>query len=156
MARGPLSNAFPRRFLGCYQCSRRRISCDRTEPQCLKCTRTDLECSGLGTRYRWAKPVKLNTLKGATCRPTKRSAKGILRKQEHGQEKTSAPIKDLLLDFDSTSPSTNLCETTISDQCLPPTNIIVTNFESRVPFTVLPSCREDQWAIHFCQGNIPG
>lgn len=154
MAGGPLSNVCSRRFPGCYQCSRRRISCDRTEPQCLKCTRTHLECSGLGPRYRWAKPIKLNTLKGATCRPTKRSAKGISRKQKHGQEKTSPAIKDLLLDFDRMSPSTNLCESTISGQCLPPTNSIVTNVESRVPFTVVPSCREDQWAIHFCQGNI--
>lgn len=151
MARGPLSDAFPRPFLGCYQCSRRRISCDRTEPQCLKCTRTNLECSGLGTRYRWAKPVKLNTLKGATCRPTKRSAKGIFGKQKIGQEESSPSIKHLLLDFDGTAASTDLSENTTSDQCLPPANASVTNVECRVPFTVVPSCREDQWAIHFCQ-----
>ena len=38
---------------GCYECSRRRIDCDRRGPVCLKCERRGLECSGLGVRYRF-------------------------------------------------------------------------------------------------------
>lgn len=38
---------------GCYQCTKRRIFCDQTEPQCLKCAAKGLECSGNGLRYRF-------------------------------------------------------------------------------------------------------
>ncbi|OSS53837.1 hypothetical protein B5807_00029 [Epicoccum nigrum] len=41
---------------GCFQCSRRRIVCDRTEPSCLKCAKKGIECSGLG-RIRFAEGV---------------------------------------------------------------------------------------------------
>ncbi|KAF5662540.1 acriflavine sensitivity control acr-2 [Fusarium heterosporum] len=38
---------------GCYQCSRRRIDCDRKEPACGKCSSKGIKCSGLGLRYRF-------------------------------------------------------------------------------------------------------
>lgn len=38
---------------GCYECSRRRIDCDRQEPECFKCLSRALKCSGLGVRYRF-------------------------------------------------------------------------------------------------------
>ncbi|EEU38373.1 uncharacterized protein NECHADRAFT_58708, partial [Fusarium vanettenii 77-13-4] len=38
---------------GCYQCSRRRIDCDRQEPTCGKCASKGITCSGLGLRYRF-------------------------------------------------------------------------------------------------------
>ncbi|GKU21048.1 unnamed protein product [Fusarium langsethiae] len=38
---------------GCYQCSRRRIDCDRQEPECVKCITKGIKCSGLGLRYRF-------------------------------------------------------------------------------------------------------
>lgn len=38
---------------GCFQCTKRRIFCDQTEPQCLKCAAKGLECSGNGVRYRF-------------------------------------------------------------------------------------------------------
>lgn len=38
---------------GCYNCSQRRIICDRTEPRCLKCAKRGVECSGMGIRYRF-------------------------------------------------------------------------------------------------------
>jgi len=41
---------------GCFQCSRRRIVCDKTEPSCLKCAKKGIECSGLG-RIRFAEGV---------------------------------------------------------------------------------------------------
>jgi hypothetical protein len=40
---------------GCFQCSRRRIICDRNEP-CLKCIKKGIDCSGLG-RIRFAEGV---------------------------------------------------------------------------------------------------
>lgn len=41
------------RILGCYECSRRRIDCDREEPSCQKCRSKKIQCSGLGIRYRF-------------------------------------------------------------------------------------------------------
>ncbi|KAH8700294.1 hypothetical protein BGW36DRAFT_446821 [Talaromyces proteolyticus] len=38
---------------GCHECSRRRIDCDRGQPACQKCVSKGLECSGLGTIYRF-------------------------------------------------------------------------------------------------------
>lgn len=42
---------------GCYECSQRRIDCDRTEPVCSKCVGRGLQCSGLGVRYRFRSDV---------------------------------------------------------------------------------------------------
>ncbi|QMW26383.1 hypothetical protein AFCA_001773 [Aspergillus flavus] len=41
-------------IIGCYECSQRRINCDRAEPQCAKCVSRGLECSGLGIRLRFS------------------------------------------------------------------------------------------------------
>ncbi|KAJ5716934.1 hypothetical protein N7488_002580 [Penicillium malachiteum] len=41
---------------GCFQCSKRRIVCDRTEPTCNKCQKKGIECSGLG-RIRFSNGV---------------------------------------------------------------------------------------------------
>ncbi|KAI1394413.1 uncharacterized protein F4822DRAFT_388116, partial [Hypoxylon trugodes] len=39
---------------GCYECSQRRIHCDRGEPNCDKCVSRGLECSGItGKRHRF-------------------------------------------------------------------------------------------------------
>lgn len=38
---------------GCYQCSQRRIHCDRTQPSCGKCVSRGILCSGFGVRYRF-------------------------------------------------------------------------------------------------------
>lgn len=43
--------------IGCHECSKRRIHCDRTEPSCYKCTSRGLSCSGLGIRHRFNKGV---------------------------------------------------------------------------------------------------
>lgn len=32
---------------GCYECSQRRVNCDRGEPDCAKCVSKGLECSGI-------------------------------------------------------------------------------------------------------------
>ncbi|KAJ5721947.1 uncharacterized protein N7483_009881 [Penicillium malachiteum] len=41
---------------GCFQCSKRRIICDRAEPTCNKCRKKGIECSGLG-RIRFSNGV---------------------------------------------------------------------------------------------------
>ncbi|EDU44590.1 C6 zinc finger domain containing protein [Pyrenophora tritici-repentis Pt-1C-BFP] len=41
---------------GCFQCSRRRINCDKTEPSCGKCMKRGIECSGIN-RIRFAEGV---------------------------------------------------------------------------------------------------
>ncbi|KAL6708162.1 hypothetical protein ACN47E_003346 [Coniothyrium glycines] len=41
---------------GCFQCSRRRIICDKGEPSCNKCIKKGIECSGLN-RIRFATGV---------------------------------------------------------------------------------------------------
>lgn len=33
--------------IGCFQCSKRRITCDRAEPSCGKCIKKGIQCSGL-------------------------------------------------------------------------------------------------------------
>ncbi|KFH42154.1 Acriflavine sensitivity control protein acr-like protein [Hapsidospora chrysogenum ATCC 11550] len=38
---------------GCYECSQRRIDCDRTGPSCNKCSSRGLSCSGFGVKYRF-------------------------------------------------------------------------------------------------------
>lgn len=38
---------------GCYNCSQRRVSCDRATPQCQKCVNAGLPCPGLGPRIRF-------------------------------------------------------------------------------------------------------
>lgn len=38
---------------GCYECSQRRINCDRGEPECAKCVSKGFACSGIGPRYRF-------------------------------------------------------------------------------------------------------
>lgn len=40
-------------MLGCYECSQRRINCDRGEPECAKCISKGVACSGIGPRYRF-------------------------------------------------------------------------------------------------------
>ncbi|KAF4471072.1 acriflavine sensitivity control acr-2 [Fusarium albosuccineum] len=42
---------------GCYECSQRRVSCDRTEPHCQKCISKGLKCSGLDIRYRFTNGI---------------------------------------------------------------------------------------------------
>ena len=40
-------------MLGCYECSQRRINCDRGEPDCAKCVSKGFACSGIGPKYRF-------------------------------------------------------------------------------------------------------
>ncbi|KAB8271335.1 hypothetical protein BDV30DRAFT_149298 [Aspergillus minisclerotigenes] len=43
----------PVKNVGCYECSQRRIHCDRVQPCCGKCASRGIPCSGLGVRYRF-------------------------------------------------------------------------------------------------------
>ncbi|KAF7561537.1 hypothetical protein G7046_g2605 [Stylonectria norvegica] len=49
----PKKRSYVPKTKGCYECSQRRIHCDRTGPQCLKCASKGLKCSGLGIRHRF-------------------------------------------------------------------------------------------------------
>lgn len=51
-----LSASAAKKERGCFQCSRRRIICDKTEPSCLKCAKKGIDCSGLN-RIRFAEGV---------------------------------------------------------------------------------------------------
>ncbi|ETI21003.1 hypothetical protein G647_07346 [Cladophialophora carrionii CBS 160.54] len=42
---------------GCFECSQRRIDCDRTQPNCAKCVAKGINCSGLGPRYRFVDDI---------------------------------------------------------------------------------------------------
>lgn len=39
---------------GCYECCKRRLKCDKTEPECLKCLKKGISCSGQGLRCRFS------------------------------------------------------------------------------------------------------
>lgn len=41
-------------MVACFNCTKRRIKCDQTEPQCNKCLKKGLICTGYGIRYRFA------------------------------------------------------------------------------------------------------
>lgn len=60
----PSISGKPPKEKGCFQCSRRRIVCDRGEPTCEKCIKKGISCSGLG-RIRFADGVaRKGKLKG--------------------------------------------------------------------------------------------
>ncbi|KAG7405531.1 Acriflavine sensitivity control protein acr-2 [Fusarium oxysporum f. sp. rapae] len=42
---------------GCYECSQRRLNCDRGVPECQKCIKKGVKCSGLGIRHRFSDGV---------------------------------------------------------------------------------------------------
>jgi hypothetical protein len=70
---------------GCFQCSKRRIICDNTQPKCQKCQKKGLECSG-AARIRFSNAVALRgKLKGCTIPVMGEADSGIdpQPRQEH-------------------------------------------------------------------------
>ncbi|OTB00950.1 hypothetical protein M426DRAFT_225434 [Hypoxylon sp. CI-4A] len=54
MCRAKRARVYVPKAKGCYECSQRRISCDRRHPSCEKCVAKGLECSGIaGQRPRF-------------------------------------------------------------------------------------------------------
>ncbi|KIW04348.1 uncharacterized protein PV09_04637 [Verruconis gallopava] len=52
---------------GCYNCMKRRIVCDKREPNCAKCQKKGLQCPGMGIRYRFNEGLAARgKLKGKT------------------------------------------------------------------------------------------
>jgi hypothetical protein len=51
---------------GCFNCTKRRIICDRTGPNCQKCQKKGLQCPGYGTRYRFKAEISSKPAKPAT------------------------------------------------------------------------------------------
>ncbi|KAM5349130.1 hypothetical protein ACJ41O_008953 [Fusarium nematophilum] len=50
-----------RRNNGCYECCKRRLKCDKTEPECLKCQKKGISCSGQGLRCRFSSHMTVNS-----------------------------------------------------------------------------------------------
>lgn len=56
--------------IGCYNCMKRRVICDKTSPKCKKCAKRALDCPGYGIRYRFAKPQHIkDTSRRKTSQP---------------------------------------------------------------------------------------
>ncbi|KAJ5308386.1 hypothetical protein N7476_009042 [Penicillium atrosanguineum] len=76
---------------GCFQCSKRRIICDNTEPTCRKCQKKGIECSGPG-RIRFSNGVaQRGRLKGCTIPVADPSPGPAL--EAHTQAAASVPCK---------------------------------------------------------------
>jgi hypothetical protein len=54
--------------VGCYECSQRRVNCDKAEPVCGKCQSRGLACSGYGIRYRFRRDSTLAYQDGETAK----------------------------------------------------------------------------------------
>ena len=76
----PSISGKPPKEKGCFQCSRRRIVCDRGEPTCEKCIKKGISCSGLG-RIRFAEGVA-----------RKGKLKGCKMPDQRGDEAASAAL----------------------------------------------------------------
>ncbi|KAI1022743.1 hypothetical protein LB503_000118 [Fusarium chuoi] len=50
---------------GCYECCKRRLRCDKTEPECLKCQKKGISCSGQGLRCRYSSHMAVDSAPGA-------------------------------------------------------------------------------------------
>ncbi|KAE8152384.1 hypothetical protein BDV25DRAFT_170516 [Aspergillus avenaceus] len=77
MSESPIQKKPRKNGPGCYNCSQRRINCDRGTPACQKCLKKGIQCWGLGVRYRFTngvasrgklagKTVPVNTVDGDT------------------------------------------------------------------------------------------
>ncbi|KAJ5727715.1 hypothetical protein N7493_005535 [Penicillium malachiteum] len=78
---------------GCFQCSKRRIICDRTEPTCNKCQKKGIECSGLG-RIRFSNGVaQRGRLKGCNIPVLENSSELAVAAQNHVQAQPSHKIR---------------------------------------------------------------
>lgn len=54
--------------VGCYECSQRRVNCDKAEPVCGKCQSRGIACSGYGIRYRFRRDSSLAYQDGKTAK----------------------------------------------------------------------------------------
>ncbi|KAF4978534.1 hypothetical protein FZEAL_5106 [Fusarium zealandicum] len=88
---------------GCYQCSRRRIDCDRQEPTCGKCSSKGLACSGLGLRYRFNDGIAARGKFVGKSVPVVDSIESTAQTQENSvQASTPESTKDSREEEDST------------------------------------------------------
>jgi hypothetical protein len=74
---------------GCYQCSRRRIDCDRKEPECAKCIAKGIKCSGLGLRYRFNDGI---AARGKFVGKTLPLVDGVVSKSTKRDDASTTPI----------------------------------------------------------------
>ncbi|KAJ6028117.1 hypothetical protein N7540_003693 [Penicillium herquei] len=78
---------------GCFQCSKRRIICDRAEPTCHKCQKKGIECSGLG-RIRFSNGVaQRGRFKGCNIPVVENSPELAVASQNDVQTQPSRKIR---------------------------------------------------------------
>lgn len=76
---------------GCFQCTKRRIICDNTQPTCVKCQKKGIECSGPG-RIRFSTGVaQRGKLKGCVVPVLDASPESAIEAQS--QAENAAPLK---------------------------------------------------------------
>ncbi|KAH7153269.1 fungal-specific transcription factor domain-containing protein [Dactylonectria macrodidyma] len=77
---------------GCYECSQRRISCDRASPQCGKCSSKGLKCSGLGIRHRFNDGIAARGKWAGKAIPTDEEAHNVIAKEAVPQTSTALTV----------------------------------------------------------------
>lgn len=94
---------------GCFQCNKRRITCDGASPQCNKCARKGLECSGNGVRYRFNESVaSRGKLRGCTVPvladwTSDMGGSNPSSSNESSVDCTRESVKSFILDFEQSS-----------------------------------------------------
>lgn len=139
--------------LGCQPCSRRRINCDRTEPSCLKCIHAEIECPGLGTRYRWARPLHPTALKQRYSEPRASIANGFVM-QKTRRSDSEASSKDEVLATRSASSTGDQLHRKNDDQVMEEESTALSKAiivpMSKCTLSTTPIPQPDQWIINYC------
>lgn len=89
----PTSRPNIHRIPGCYECTKRRIICDATEPSCKKCQKKGIECSGL-SRFRFAAGIaKRGRWKGCPIPVADVSPESALERQRQAERSVPRRIR---------------------------------------------------------------
>lgn len=99
---------------GCYQCSRRRIDCDRQEPTCGKCASKGITCSGLGLRYRFNDGIAARGRFVGKTVPVVDSSKD---KNKSTKEKEKKLVEDELV-VEETQEETSITQVAVQSEAL--------------------------------------
>ena len=86
---------------GCYECSQRRVDCDRSLPTCFKCLRKGIDCSGFG-QYRF-----VTSRRNSTQRRTRNASQQLAHS---GREYHGATPGDTVEDVQTQPASVQVCD----------------------------------------------
>lgn len=78
-------------MVGCYECARRRIHCDRKEPRCNKCIARGLNCSGIPPKYKFINSPFSEI--SQSSRPERGQQSGRGRSQQVSTFTSQGPLK---------------------------------------------------------------